>query len=170
VFELTPEAGGRWTHKALHSFNGTDGAIPQGGLIFDAAGNLYGVAYSGGTYGEGTVFELTPEAGGHWSPNLLHIFDGTNGAYPYGGLILDAAGNLYGTTTLGGAYGDGTAFELTPGSRGGWSEKVLHSFGAYGMDGDNPDNISLIFDATGNLYGTTYFGGGGRGTVFEITH
>jgi uncharacterized repeat protein (TIGR03803 family) len=82
----------------------------------DAAGNLYGTTVGGGTYGYGTVFELTPIAGGGWTERVLHNFnnDGTDGAYPYGGLIFDGAGNLYGTTAWGGTYGNGTVFEITP--------------------------------------------------------
>ena len=84
----------------LHSFgNGTDGVYPFAGLIFDAAGNLYGTTYEGGTYGYGTVFELTPTRGGGWTETVLHSFgNGTDGDVPYAGLIFDAAGNLYGTT------------------------------------------------------------------------
>ena len=115
VFELTRTNGG-WREKVLHIFNGTDGAGPRASLILDAAGNLYGTTVGGGTYGYGTVFELTPIAGGGWTERVLHNFnnDGTDGAYPYGGLIFDGAGNLYGTTAWGGTYGNGTVFEITP--------------------------------------------------------
>ena len=124
----------------------------------------------------GTVFELTPTAGGGWTEKVLHSFgNGTDGTRPYAGLIFDAAGNLYGTTTEGGTYRDGTVFELTPTAGGGWTETVLHSFNFNGTDGVLP-NAGLIFDATGNLYGTTYYGGAGGGcqpdgcgTVFELT-
>ena len=142
--------------KVLHSFNnnGTDGLSPDAGLIFDAAGNLYGTTYAGGTYNYGTVFELTPAAGGGWTEKVLHSFsNGTDGGYPVAGLIFDAAGNLYGTTYRGGTYGCGTVFELTPAAGGSWTEKVLYSFGN-GTDGAYPD-AGLIFDAAGNLYGTT---------------
>jgi len=171
VFELTPTAGGNWSEKVLHNFNnnGTDGENPAG-LIFDVAGNLYGTTSLGGAYGAGTVFELTPTTGGGWSEKVLHNFNnnGVDGNYP-GGLILDAAGNLYGTTFGGGAHGVGTVFELTPTTGGGWSEKVLHNFNSNGTDGQDP-NSSLIFDAAGNLYGTTSQGGAysGDGTVFEL--
>ena len=172
VFELTPIAGGGWTEKVLYSFgNGTDGAYPEAGLIFDAVGNLYGTTYGGGTYGTGTVFELTPTGGGSWTEKVLHNFNdnGTDGFYPYAGLIFDAAGNLYGTTSQGGTYGDGTVFELTPAAGGVWTEKVLYSFNANGTDGTAPQ-AGLIFDAAGNLYGTTNQGGTYlSGTVFELT-
>jgi uncharacterized repeat protein (TIGR03803 family) len=176
VFELTPAAGGGWTETVLYSFGGSpDGADPLAGLIFDAAGNLYGTTGAGGTYDYGTVFELTPAAGGGWTETVLHNFNYnvTDGYYPYAGLILDAAGNLYGTTSQGGTYGYGwgTVFELTPAAGGGWTEKVLHSFPDYnGTDGTSP-YAGLIFDAAGNLYGTTSQGGTYifRGTVFELT-
>jgi uncharacterized repeat protein (TIGR03803 family) len=123
VFELTPKAtGGSWTEKILYSFPdnyGADGSNPAyGSLIFDAAGNLYGTAsYGGGASpGGGTVFELTPAAGGSWAYTVLHTFNdnGTDGLNPGSGVILDASGNLYGTTSGGGAYGSGTVFEITP--------------------------------------------------------
>src|ERR1019366_3722492 len=102
---------------------------------------------------------------------VLHNFnnDGTDGYYPEVGLIVDAAGNLYGTTTAGGAYNSGTVFELTPAGGGSWTEKVLYSFNLNGTDGAVPE-AGLIVDAAGNLYGTTYFGGTYLyGTVFELT-
>ena len=171
VFELTPAAGGSWTEKVLHNFNynGTDGAYPEAGLIFDAARNLYGTTLEGGTYYSGTVFELTPAAGGGWTETVLHSFNqnGTDGANPEAGLIFDAAGNLYGTTTAGGTYGGGTLFELTPAAGGTWTEQVLHNFGS-GTDGANPE-AALILDGAGNLYDTTFAGGSyGGGTVFRF--
>jgi len=168
VFELTPAAGGTWTEKVLNSFgSGTDGVRPRGVLIFDAAGNLYGTTY-GDPYNQGTVFELTPAARGTWTEKVLHTFgSGSDGTFPAAGLVLDAAGNLYGTTYEGGTYGLGTAFELTPAGGGTWTEKVLHHFGN-GTDGVYP-LASLIFDAAGNLYGTTSYGGSyGGGTVFRL--
>jgi uncharacterized repeat protein (TIGR03803 family) len=181
VFELTPTGGGGWTEKVLHSFcsqtDCTDGEAPQAGLIFDTLGNLYGSTTAGGTYtsncnyGCGTVFELTPTGGGAWTEQVLHSFgNGTDGYYPFAGLIFDAAGNLYGTTWAGGTYGWGTVFELTP-TGGGWTETVLHSFNDNGTDGILPE-AGLIFDAIGNLYGTTPSGGAEGeygGTVFELT-
>ena len=170
VFELTPAGGGTWTEKVLWSFgNGTDGYSPSGSLIFDAAGNLYGTTQYGGTSISGTVFELTPAAGGTWTEKVLWSFgSGADGAYPPDGLIFDAAGNLYGTAYHGGAHGYGTVFELTPAGGGTWTEKVLWSFGN-GMDGGYPES-GLIFDAAGNLYGTTFSkGSDGGGTVFELT-
>ncbi|MGA7459437.1 MAG: choice-of-anchor tandem repeat GloVer-containing protein [Candidatus Korobacteraceae bacterium] len=170
VFELMP-GGGRWGETILHNFGtGGDGFSPTAGLILDAAGNLYGTTNGGGTYNQygGTVFELTPGVGG-WTETLLHSFgNGTDGEAPDGALVFDTAGNLYGTTGGGGTYGGGTVFELTPTVGGGWTEQVLHNFGN-GVDGANP-YTGLIFDAAGNLYGTTQSGGNhGAGTVFELT-
>jgi uncharacterized repeat protein (TIGR03803 family) len=172
VFELTPAGGGSWTEKVLYSFGayGTDGVVPYAGLIFDAAGNLYGTTYAGGTYYQyGTVFELTPAAGGGWTEKVLHNFvaNGTDGYYPWAGLAFDRFGNLYGTTSTGGTYEGGIVFELTPAGSGGWTETVLHRFGN-AMDGSGP-LAGLIFDAAGNLYGTTSGGGTYDGTVFELT-
>jgi uncharacterized repeat protein (TIGR03803 family) len=177
VFELTPKAGGGWTEKVLHNFSnyGTDGYQPLTGLIFDGAGNLFGTTSLGGRRsaicpdGGGTVFELTPKAGGGWTEKVLYsLDDNAKGLYPNAGVVIDGAGNLYGTTTAGGAHASGTVFELTPKTGGGWTEKVLHSFGG-GEDGYEP-LAALILDAAGNLYGTTNAGGAhGVGTVFELT-
>ena len=108
----------------LHSFgNGTDGEIPYAGLTFDAAGNLYGTTYEGGIHSLGTVFELSPRGGGGYTETVLHSFgNGTDGQYPYAGLIFDGAGNLYGTTYGGGIHDYGTVFELSPRE----SRKVFH--------------------------------------------
>ena len=175
VFELTPTAGGGWTKQVLHSFSPdcTDGYEPYAGLIFDTAGNLYGTTSAGGTYScngsqGGTVFELTPTEGGGWTETVLHSFNsnGTDGIIPYASLVFDTAGNLYGTTVSGGTYNYGTVFKLSPGE-GGWTETVLHTFN--GTDGAAP-YAGLIRDAAGNLYGTTFLGGAyGGGTVFELT-
>jgi uncharacterized repeat protein (TIGR03803 family) len=160
------------TEKVLHSFSfsndGKDGNQPFAGLIFDAAGNLYGTTSGGGRYGGGTVFELMPARGG-WTYKILHAFGSTNdGSEPYAGLIFDAAGNLYGTTVNGGVYGVGTIFEMKPAMSGAWAERILYSFNNNGKDGQNP-YAGLIFDASGNLYGTTVYGGPyGYGTVFEL--
>jgi len=174
VFELVPGTGGTWTQKVLYSFTGTHGTNPYASLILDASGNLYSTTQTGGAYGHGTVFELIPSKGGHWTEKILHNFNNPDGTYPSAGLIFDTAGNLYGTSVEGGTYNLGTVFELTPTGGGGWTETVLHSFG--GADGSTP-SASLVFDSAGNLYGTTGGGGTGScgqyqgscGTVFELT-
>jgi uncharacterized repeat protein (TIGR03803 family) len=172
VFELTPNGEGRWSEKILHSFKGVgkDGAYPAGGLIFDSSDNLYGTTFGSRAQGNGTVFELMPEADGGWREKVLHNFDGRDGSGPQGSLVFDAAGNLYGTTFTGGTHGSGAVFELTPNPGGSWTEKVLHNFNPAVADGINPEG-SLIFDRSGNLYGTTNGGGahGDYGTVFELT-
>ena len=176
VFELAPKDGGGWTETVLHSFNciSGDGYSPEAGLTFDAAGNLYGTTVSGGIHtceGNstcGTVFELSPEDGG-WREKIVHSFNGTDGESPSAGLTFDTAGNLYGTTVLGGIHTYGTVFELSPKQDGGWQETVVHSFNVNGHDGYNPE-ASLMIDSFGNLYGTTDYGGiHVAGTVFEIT-
>jgi uncharacterized repeat protein (TIGR03803 family) len=173
VFEVTPNGSGGWTGMVLHSFgNGADGFYPQAGLVLDAAGNLYGTTQGGGTYGDGIAFELTPAGGGNWAEKVLYSFCAqpkcADGAGPFADLIVDATGNLYGTTGNGGTYGYGTVFELSPTAGGGWTEQVLNSFGN-GTDGYGPA-AGLLFDASGNLYGTTYDGGlYNEGTVFELS-
>jgi uncharacterized repeat protein (TIGR03803 family) len=177
VFQLQPSASGKWREKVLHRFRRSDGAGPFSGLIFDASWNLYGTTAWGGGVGCGydqlcgTIFQLTPGANGKWREKVLHRFRGGDGAEPGAGLIFDA-GNLYGTTVLRGGHTDyGTAFELTLSNKDKWTEKVLHIF--RGSDGAEPG--ALFFDAAGNLYGVTMYGGGsgcgdnGCGTVFEIT-
>ncbi len=160
------------SHQILHSFNpnGADGAEPYGGLIADSAGNRYGTTYYGGTDNVGAVFELSPNGSSGWTEKVIYSFssNGNHGTYLEGGLVLDGAGNLYGTTTQGGIHGGGTMFELSPNGSGGWTETVLHSFGG-GTDGGLP-YAGLIFDGAGNLYGTTEAGGiYGGGTVFEFS-
>src|SRR5579863_1951918 len=130
VFELSPSGGGDWSEKVIYSFTGgLDGANPYySGVIFDASGNLYGTTVEGGASNLGTVFELSP-TGGNWSEKVLYSFaGGIDGASPYAGLIFGAAGSLYGTTYAGGAYDDGTVFQLTPAGKGPWTETVIHTF------------------------------------------
>lgn len=166
VFKVT--AKGRET--VLYSFTGkADGANPQASLVMDAAGNLYGTASAGGSNGNGTVFSLAPKkTGGRLSEKVLYSFGkGTDGAIPVASVTFDAAGNLYGTTSAGGAYGYGIVFRLKP-SKSGWVKTVLHNF-QNGSDGAVP-YAGLIFDKSGNLYGAATEGGtGGGGTVFQLT-
>lgn len=169
-----------WSETVLHRFAGgaNDGAQSDAAVVFDRAGNLYGTAYEGGNYSTncifgdewcGVVFELTPSNGG-WTESLPYLFSGgTDGSNPDAGLVLDAAGNLYGTTYSNGAGGQGTVFELSP-SGSGWEENTLHSFAYQGGGGEHPE-ANLIFDPAGNLYGSTASGSGGtrNGGVFELT-
>jgi uncharacterized repeat protein (TIGR03803 family) len=173
VFELSPPAGGQtaWTETVLDSFHFTNGRSPQGGLLADGAGNLYGTTYTGGPNNDGVVFELSPPVGSKmaWTETVLHFFSRKNGIGPTDGLIADGAGNLYGTTASGGGHGDGVLFELSPAAGGKrlWTETVLHSFN--GTDGLNPQG-GLLADGAGNLYGTTYQGGANSdGVAFKLT-
>lgn len=175
VFELAKTANG-WKEEILFSFGtdgtGASGLEPYGGLIFDSAGNLYGTTVYGGIgSGYGTVFQLTPTSGGTWNETVLYNFqpDQYNRCSPGAGLVMDAAGNLYGTTWFGGSYSNGTLFELKSSGNGAWTHILLYSFGGFPTDGLVP-NSNLLFDAKGNLYGTTGEGGSGEGgTVFEVT-
>jgi uncharacterized repeat protein (TIGR03803 family) len=141
---------------------------PQGNLVFDAAGNLYGTTLIGGVYGAGAVYELTPQAGEGWAETVLHSFrnDGKDGEDPEGGLIFDVAGNLYGTTFAGGAHSFGIAFQLKRSKGSGWTENILHTFNDNG-DGYYP-SAGLIFDRPGNLYGTAAGGPLGSGIAFRL--
>jgi uncharacterized repeat protein (TIGR03803 family) len=178
VFRLTRNSNGSWTETVLHRFaGGSDGWSTYAGLTLDGDGNLYGTSVVGGgchglQFGCGTVFKLTPHSDGSWTESVLYSFcqlaNCADGLEPYGGLIFDGAGNLYGTTATGGASGGGVVFKLTPNSDGSWTETVLQTLG--GDHGGGP-YASLIFDAAGNLYGTTSGGGvrsGDVGTVFEL--
>lgn len=144
---------------------------PQAGLISDSNGNLYGTDPTA-VWGFGTVFELT-HVGAKWEGKVLYAFCPdyrcrSDGNWPEAGLVFDPKGDVYGTTSGGGSNGGyGTVFELTPAEDGGWTEEILHSFGATSSDGREPQG-GLIFDAKGNLYGTTSQGGIGCGTVFEL--
>ena len=137
-------------------------------LIADSDGNLYGTALGGGTNGYGCVFELSSGAGG-WQYALLYSFSGSDGDGPAAALVFDKLGNLYGTTERGGAYDSGVAFQLSPSGSGTWTETVLHSFGS-GDDGGAPAS-NLIFDQSGNIYGTTIWSGGNLkgGIVFRLS-
>jgi uncharacterized repeat protein (TIGR03803 family) len=165
VFEVTGEK-----ETVLYSFaGGKDGADPAAGLVLDANGNLYGTTSQGGSNGNGTVFELAaPKTkDGNWTESVLYSFGkGKDGSVPVGGVTLDAAGNLYGTTSAGGAHAYGTVFQLVPGTI--WKENILHSF-QNEDDGAVPYS-GLISDKAGNLYGAATEGGtGGGGTAFELT-
>jgi uncharacterized repeat protein (TIGR03803 family) len=170
VFELVGNGGG-YTLNTLVSFNATDGGTPQGSLIADANGDLFGTTLGGGAHSNGTVFELVNNGGGAYTLNTLISFDYSDGAYPSGSLIMDAAGNLFGTTKDGGTSGDGTVFELVNDGGGAYALNTLVNFtGVSGANpGQEPDG-SLTVDAAGDLFGTTFIGGAdNEGTAFEIT-
>lgn len=164
VYELSPTG-----ISVIYSFTGgADGANPYAAdVIFDASGNLYGTTAGGGANNLGTVFKLAPSASG-WTESVLHSFAGTtDGATPAAGLVFDLAGDLYGTTSVGGINNAGTVFQLKPGTNGVWSEKVIHAFNT--KDGSVP-NGGLVFDRANNLYGVTQGGGAkSAGVVFKLT-
>lgn len=172
VYQLIPGSNGTWTESVIYSFTGgEDGSFAIGALIADKAGNLYGMTNAGGLQGTGTVFELS-NSGGSWQETVIHSFgEGFDGQYPQGPLVFNAAGDLFGTTVLGGGLNGGTVFEMTP-SNGTWTETVLHNFGGTG-DGYLPYG-GLTLDAKGNVYGTTQAGGSnsclglGCGIAFEL--
>jgi len=177
VFKVKHMPDGSWKERVLHSFSWSpdDGAEPSWGqLAFDSAGNLYGTTYYGGSHGCGevacgTLFRLSPQPDGHWKETILYNFDqGAGGNIPGAGVVIDQAGNLYGTTMAGGTRCDcGVVYKLSPNPDDTWTYTVLHSF--IGSDGFEP-HANMIFDQKGNLYGTTVGGGpGGYGVVFELT-
>lgn len=182
VFELSPAVEGGYTETVLYSFGSHkgDGSNPTGALVLDAAGNLYGTTEQGGVHNGGTVFELSPNAGSGWRGTILHSFGkGTDGSNPKNGLVIDAAGNLYGTTYYGGtnntclyagsSYSCGTAFELSPAAGGGWTYSVLYNFGQGSGDGYFPWS-GLTLDTTGNLYGECVYGSKyGKGVLYELS-
>jgi uncharacterized repeat protein (TIGR03803 family) len=175
VFRLTrpPPHQYYWTETVIHYFTGSqdDGLEPHGALVMDAAGALYGTTVSGGI-GDGVVFKLTPPIRGtHWREQILYTFSGL-GATPYGGLIGDGNGVLYGTTVNDAINGCGTVYAVAPPVPGSaaWSERLLYVFGANGSgDGCGP-RTSLAEGRPGTLYGTTTNGGAaGMGAVFAVS-
>jgi uncharacterized repeat protein (TIGR03803 family) len=169
IYEIHPKRNGDWALRVIHTFTGgSDGSSGSAGKILLRGGHLYGAATTGGTNSSGTVFELTPTRIGEWGFKILYSFQGApDGVFPYGALLFDAAGNLYGTTYYGGTNGLGAVYKLSPTDSGEWNETVLYSFKA-GTDG-NSSISNLVSDAAGNLYGTTSEGGLGSGTIFKLT-
>jgi uncharacterized repeat protein (TIGR03803 family) len=161
VFKLSPTG----TETVLYSFGAVpDGSGPFAGLIMDGAGNLYGTTFAGGAASGGTVFKLSPTG----AESVLYSFKGgsTDGDGPRAGLLVDSAGNLYGTTEFGGSSNDGTVFKLSTAG----TETILYSFKGGTSDGANPTYGALIMDSAGNLYGTTSAGGSSNdGTVFKLS-
>ncbi len=177
VFKLSPTSSGPWIETTLYEFGAVqgDGAQPEGGLVLDSFGNLYGTTSSGGSSDFGSVFRLSPQSNGTWQETQLYRFkSGSDGERPWAGLTWDQQGNLYGTTIFGGTsnacgYACGTVFKLSPNGDGTWTESIIHAFS--GTDGANPQT-RLIFDSAGNSYGTAPGGGPisyAEGTVFRLT-
>ncbi len=171
VFELSPLGGGAWTESILYSFTGLDdGGEPYGRLTFDGFGNLYGTtAFGGDSSGDGVVFQLVPPVeGGPWIENSILIFDGSDGANPFGGVLIDPSGNLFGSTMNGGVQKDGVSFELVPPQSGGvWTEVILRSF----IGGGNAHPFGFVEDGSGDLYGTTEGTYADTcGEIFKLSH
>jgi uncharacterized repeat protein (TIGR03803 family) len=185
VFKLSPSISGEWSETVLHAFSQTDGASPVGSLLFDRAGNLFGVTQRGGNLsgcgnlGCGVAYELSPNSSGGWTETVILTFQpgtsgngGSGGALPEFGLVLHR-GSLYGTTLSGGSSSYGVVFRLSSTKSGGWNETVLHTFNGSLYGGAEP-TAPIMFDASGNLFGTAAGGGnlslcgGGCGTVFEM--
>ncbi len=170
VYQLQPQANGTWTLNVLHAFTGgNDGSSASAGrLILDHVGALYGVTTVGGANGDGVVFKIAYTHGA-WKLATLYAFkDQPDGALPYGGLIFDKGGNLYGTTYYAGVHDVGTVYKLTN-AHGKWTETVLYSFKG-GNDGSSPIS-TLVSDEAGNLYGTTSAGGTqcDCGVIFKLS-
>jgi uncharacterized repeat protein (TIGR03803 family) len=176
VFRLSPSSDGQWTYRLLYTLTISQGSAVEPSLTLDPAGNLYGTSINGGAHDVGSVFELSrdPAVTGGWSLRVLHSFLNTyeDGQYPWDKVILDKAGNVYGTTRYGGPEdaAGGVVFELTPGTGGDWGEDILYDFPSY--RGGCCPYAEVIFDEAGDLYGTTPGGGTGNGdgTVFKLTH
>jgi uncharacterized repeat protein (TIGR03803 family) len=161
VFEISPNGSGGWNETVVYTFSFfyPDPVEPLGGVIFDSAGNLYGTLSYEGQHGCGAVFELSP-VGTSWAETVLYSFaDGMDGCGPSSSLIMDKAGNLYGTTESGGAGGGGTVFELSP-SGGAWTERTIY---AIPLSGNEGTVAGLTMGATGNIFGA------GSQTVFELS-
>ena len=165
VFKISSDGTATTFYNFCTATGCKNGRYPEAGLILDTNGNLYGTTYGGGAYGKGTVFELSPSG----AETVLHSFCARagcpDGSHPRADLVMDPAGNLYGTTYDGGTNSVGTVFKLSPNG----TETVLHSFAANGSDGTHP-YAGVVMDTMGHLYGTTYSGGAnGYGTVFKVT-
>jgi uncharacterized repeat protein (TIGR03803 family) len=169
IFELSPNSDGTWTYSVIYEFLSTnylDAVGPGGPLTIDAPGNLYGTTSGGGEFGYGAVFRISLSNGG-WTESILSNFTLDFGSQPYpDGVVLDGAGNLYGTTLDGGDYGTGTVYKLAP-AVGYWRRTVLHTFSG-DADGAYPYG-PLAIDASGSLYGGTNYGGSfGYGTIYKL--
>jgi hypothetical protein len=163
TYELSPAQNlNGWRETDLHRFSGSDGQWPEGPVIFDGAGNLYGSTNAGGR-GPDVVYELTP-SGTAWSEMTLHNFSGPDGAYPVGNLVFDNNGNLYGITSKSGVFGRGTVFELSP-SPNGWTFTSIFSF----EQAQGSPLTGLVVDSVGNLYGSAQGGRYASGLIYELS-
>ena len=176
VYKLIPPAksGGAWTEQALYAFTGnSDGRLPaMAALTMNSQGVLYGVTVRGGTWDGGVIYQLAPATGGTYTESVLYSFgDLADASTPNGPLTMDSSGALYGVTSLGGTFDNGTVYKFVPASNGQLAtESLLFSFKASTKSGITPSG-SLLFDSAGNLYGITNAGGSGNndGVVYELT-
>ena len=176
VYKLTPPAtqGGAWTEQQLYAFTGnSDGRLPvAAALALTKSGTLYGVTMRGGTWDSGVIYQLTTKNGITYTESVLYSFgDLSDASTPSGPILLDSLGNLYGVTSLGGTFNQGTLYKFVPPTSGQLgTESILYSFGASTTTGSNP-NGNLVFDAGGDIYGVTYGGGDatGDGVVYMLT-
>ena len=172
AYELKPSHAGEWTLKTIYAFQGQpDAGFPYGGLLLGTSEKLYGTTYYDGANNLGSVYELSRTAMGGWKERVLYSFQGgSDGQNSLSNLVIDAAGNLYGTTSEGGASCScGTIFQLTPGAHGTWTESVAHRFQGPPDDGAFPYN-GMVTGAAGNFYGATVHGGvADDGAVYEFT-
>ena len=168
VYELM-RSGNNWTEVPIYSFSGPDGSGPYAGVVIDSKGNLFGTTRVGGANDLGAIYELQYQAGVGWKETVLYSFQNTtDGALPFGGLIFDSTGNLYGTAVYGGSALGGTVFELSP-SGNTWSFNLLYSLSGFPDQGCGSVE-SLAFDTAGNLYGTTICDGSlNSGTAFKLS-
>jgi uncharacterized repeat protein (TIGR03803 family) len=169
IYKIHQGPRGGWNFKVIHAFTGgADGGSGSAGRMILRNGRLYGAATTGGTYGSGVVFELTPRVVGRWDFRTIYSFRGQpDGSFPYGALLFDGSGNVYGTTYYGGTNNIGAVYKLSRRPVGEWNESVIYSF--QDVPDGNSSISNLVFDGAGNLYGTTSEGGLGRGTIFKLS-
>jgi uncharacterized repeat protein (TIGR03803 family) len=172
VYELSRKSGGGWTEKVIYTFSstGADGISPSAGMTIAPNGTMYSTTPDGGAFSGGVIFSLTKTTKG-WKQTVIHSINFPNeGGFPYEGLMMDTAGNLFGVAPSGGAVGAGVVYRLSP-TKKGWVDTVLYSFTGQNGDGSGLYWIDLISDSAGNIYGATSFGGtNGTGTVWELVY
>jgi uncharacterized repeat protein (TIGR03803 family) len=173
VYELSPKSDGKWTEKVLYNFSAsgtTDGQSPSAGVTIAPDGTLYSTTPDGGAYDAGVVFSLKKTSKGWKQTVIQNLNGGSTGGYPYEGLMMDSAGNLYGAAPYGGTSEDGIIYRLSQ-TKKGWVDTVIHSFTDEDGDGSGLYWIDLISDKSGNIYGATSFGGtNSTGMVFELVY
>ncbi len=171
AFKLSPTSSGPWKETILYTFpGGSNGATPVAGLTFDSTGNLYGTTEFGGTQNDGIVYQLSPTRSGGWKELVLYAFQGgtADGYNPQSTVAVDGQGNVYGTTSQGGAASSGIVFELSPAATLPWKESIVHQFGP--GDGQFPGTGGVVIDGSGNLWGNTVSGGPlADGAVYELS-